>query len=85
MGAPPMIEGYGVGEYLCAHHVLISHANAYRVYEIEFKAKQKGRAGITLVQNYFYPKTNTSEDIEAAERAMQFMVKNCLVLYIKNN
>jgi lactase-phlorizin hydrolase len=58
--------------YQCAHTVLKSHAMAYRIYEREFKATQGGKVGITIDSGWYEPATNSSEDIEAAERSIQF-------------
>jgi lactase-phlorizin hydrolase len=54
--------------------MLKSHAMAYRIYEAEFKAEQGGVVGVTLNTNWNEPATDKPEDIEAAERAMQFSV-----------
>ncbi|KAG5671417.1 hypothetical protein PVAND_001615 [Polypedilum vanderplanki] len=50
------VRAPGVGEYLCGHHVLISHANVYHLYKEKFYKKQKGEIGISLNLRYNYPK-----------------------------
>uniref|UniRef100_A0A0A9XVM1 Myrosinase 1 n=2 Tax=Lygus hesperus TaxID=30085 RepID=A0A0A9XVM1_LYGHE len=70
----PCINLFGYGEYLAAHHLLIAHAKAYRVYDQEFRATQQGRVTIALDTMYHFPKTDSKEDLEAAERAMQFQL-----------
>lgn len=70
---PPLVNANGVGEYLCAHHVILAHARTYRVYRSKYYATQKGKVGINLQAKFYYPNTPTStNDMDAAERAMQF-------------
>lgn len=38
----PGIVSRGVGEYICAKNLLLAHAKAYRIYDKQFRAKQKG-------------------------------------------
>lgn len=63
-----------IGDYLCGHTVLKAHARAWHLYDDEFRMKQGGTIGITLDAFWFEPMTNTTEDIDAAERRMQFSV-----------
>lgn len=59
--------------YQCVHTVIKSHGLAYRIYEAEFKAEQKGKIGITLDSNWNEPRDrNNSEDVAASHRAMRF-------------
>lgn len=39
----PALNLSGVGEYICAHNVLKSHASVYRLYNETFKPLQKGK------------------------------------------
>uniref|UniRef100_A0A914XGY9 beta-glucosidase n=1 Tax=Plectus sambesii TaxID=2011161 RepID=A0A914XGY9_9BILA len=57
--------------YLCAHHMLLSHAAAYHIYKSEFKGEQKGQCGFTLVCAWKEPATSNPEDQAAARRAFQ--------------
>lgn len=70
-------------KYLSGHYQLLAHAEAYRIYEKEFKEKQKGKnretigsflgtIGIALNPAWNEPATNSPEDIAAAERARVF-------------
>ncbi|XP_055585759.1 myrosinase 1-like [Uranotaenia lowii] len=69
----PLIYAPGVGEYLCAHHVLLSHAAAYHVYDKKYRAMQKGVVGITLSGRFYYPANNqTGPDV--VDRALQFQL-----------
>ena len=63
--------------YKCAHTILKSHAMAYRIYESEFKETQGGKCGITIDSGWYEPASDKPEDIEAAERAVQFKVNAC--------
>nr|XP_026496812.1 myrosinase 1-like [Vanessa tameamea] len=68
----PVLESHGIGEYLCAHYMLLGHARAYHLYDKEFRPKQKGKIGITLDAFWAEPKdSNKKEDHEAAERYLQ--------------
>ncbi|KAF7824490.1 vicianin hydrolase-like [Senna tora] len=58
--------------YIVGHHWLLSHAAAVRLYKDKYQASQKGEIGITLVTFWYYPKTNTTADIEARKRAIDF-------------
>jgi len=64
----------GVGEYLAGHHMILAHAKAYRVYEKDFKGKQKGKISLSLAGRCTFPFTNTKEDTEAALRYREFEV-----------
>lgn len=70
----PLIYSPGVGIYLCAHHVTLAHARAYRLYKREFY-HFKGKVGPVLNFYYYWPKDPTKqEDIDSAERAITFFV-----------
>lgn len=70
----PGVNGTAVGYYLAAYTLIISHANVYRLYEQEFRTKQRGKVGITLNGEWYEPKTDSQEDKQAAEMAMQFVL-----------
>ncbi|XP_019545090.3 myrosinase 1 [Aedes albopictus] len=69
----PMVHASGVGEYLCAHHVLLSHAAAYHLYQKRYFDHQYGILGITLSGRYFYPANNETK-AEVVDRALQFQI-----------
>lgn len=50
-GYAPGIDSKGVGEYLCAKHVLLAHAKAWRIYDTEFRSKQNGTFSFDIKQN----------------------------------
>ncbi|XP_063701294.1 myrosinase 1-like [Culicoides brevitarsis] len=68
---PPFIHGEGVAEYLCGHHILISHATAYHLYKKKY-SHYGGKIGITLNSRYFIPKDG--KDSSLTERGMQYML-----------
>lgn len=49
---------------LVSHHLLLAHGKAVRAYR---KMQFKGEIGITLNMNHAYPKTNSLENVKAAE------------------
>lgn len=70
--APGIIRDPAVEVYQVAHHLILAHARAARIYKEHFALIQKGMIGIANCGDYRFPKTKTSADIDAAERAMVF-------------
>lgn len=62
--AAPGMNFRGVGDYLCMHHVILSHALVYHMYQREFKDDQNGAIGITLNNRFAFKKGNGSEVID---------------------
>ncbi|XP_044761903.1 myrosinase 1-like [Coccinella septempunctata] len=67
----PLIHSPGIGDYLCGKTILVAHSKAFHIYDKEFREKQGGKIGITIDTIWAEPRTNKSEDVEAAEREMQ--------------
>ncbi|KAJ8715710.1 hypothetical protein PYW07_010192 [Mythimna separata] len=65
------LNSKAVTTYLCAKHLLVAHAKAYKLYDQEFRAKQGGECGITISVNWFGAATESPEDIVAAELRRQ--------------
>ncbi|XP_012831331.1 PREDICTED: beta-glucosidase 13-like [Erythranthe guttata] len=59
--------------YIAAHHMLICHASTIKLYKEKYQETQKGEIGITQVSNWMVPHSSTKLDIEAAQRALDFM------------
>ncbi|MFQ6670090.1 hypothetical protein Gotur_035118 [Gossypium turneri] len=62
----------GTEPYIVSHYLLLTHATAADLYKKKYQETQGGQIGITLNSHYCEPYTNTSLDIEAAKRAMDF-------------
>ncbi|KAF2883294.1 hypothetical protein ILUMI_22883 [Ignelater luminosus] len=62
----------GIGEYICSHNVLKAHAAIYHLYNDTFREKQHGKIIINLDSAWFEPASNSKDDIEASDRALQF-------------
>ena len=63
----------GTDPYLVAHNLLLSHAAAVKLYREKYQASQKGIIGITLISHWFLPFSNSKQDQDAAQRALEFM------------
>ncbi|XP_022736507.1 vicianin hydrolase-like [Durio zibethinus] len=59
--------------YILAHHLLLSHAAAVKLYRDKYQSSQKGKIGITIITNWFIPKFDTTADHKAASRALDFL------------
>jgi lactase-phlorizin hydrolase len=59
--------------FAVAHTIIRAHARAWHSYDRDFRSKQAGKVGITMVTQWAEPKDpNNPDDVEAAERVMQF-------------
>ncbi|XP_042489603.1 beta-glucosidase 12-like, partial [Macadamia integrifolia] len=59
--------------YLVAHHQLLAHAAAVKVYTDKYQASQKGKIGITVVSHWMVPYSKEVSNYVAAQRALDFM------------
>lgn len=81
----PMLNATGVGEYLCAKHLVLGHARAYYLYQNKFKrAEQNGQVGITISVNWFGAHTDSAEDEFAAEIKRQGEVCGFILVDFKS-
>lgn len=71
-GRAPNINEPGIANYLAIKTMLLAHARAHHVYHQEFKDTQKGKVGIAFNIHWFEPYANSSEDVAAAERTLQY-------------
>ncbi|KAL2906778.1 Beta-glucosidase 40 [Bienertia sinuspersici] len=60
--------------YIVAHHLLLAHATAVDIYRKKYQRKQGGSIGASLDTMWFEPETNTTENIDAAQRALDFQL-----------
>ena len=60
--------------YRVAHHLILAHAKAARVYREEFKDQQGGMIGMTNNCDWRHPKTDTPADRAAAQRSLEFFL-----------
>lgn len=59
--------------YIVSHNLLLSHATAVKLYKEKYQGHQKGEIGITIVTQWFIPKTESPADQEAASRMLDFL------------
>ncbi|KAK1266618.1 Beta-glucosidase 12 [Acorus gramineus] len=60
--------------YIVAHHQLLAHAEAVKLYRNKYKESQNGMIGITLISSWFIPVTASKSNKDAAQRAQDFML-----------
>ncbi|CAJ1806474.1 unnamed protein product [Sphenostylis stenocarpa] len=60
--------------YLAAHHMLLAHASAARLYRKKYQAIQRGVIGLNIISFGYVPKTNSTDDVRAAQRARDFNI-----------
>ncbi|XP_052172713.1 beta-glucosidase 40 [Diospyros lotus] len=60
--------------YIVAHNVLLSHATVADIYAKKYKPKQLGSVGISFDVIWFESATNSTDDIEATQRAQDFQL-----------
>ncbi|XP_033746871.1 LOW QUALITY PROTEIN: uncharacterized protein LOC117332095 [Pecten maximus] len=79
------VKGYGLGTlapgevgqnvYIVGHNLLLAHAAVYHLYSRTYQPYQKGKLGISLTAPWAQPMNQSNQqDIEASERALQFMI-----------
>uniref|UniRef100_A0A2P2LXX8 Beta-glucosidase 11-like n=2 Tax=Rhizophora mucronata TaxID=61149 RepID=A0A2P2LXX8_RHIMU len=60
--------------YLAAHHMLLAHASAAKLYKRKYQVKQHGFIGLTLNAIWYVPLTNSKEDEIATQRMRDFFL-----------
>ncbi|CAJ2679017.1 unnamed protein product [Trifolium pratense] len=63
----------GTEPYLTSHYQLLAHAAAAKLYKTKYQASQNGLLGITLNSDWFVPVSHEKSDVDAAQRALDFM------------
>ncbi|XXG54092.1 hypothetical protein AAC387_Pa03g2060 [Persea americana] len=63
-----------VEPYIVAHNSLLAHASVYRLYQEKYQARQKGEIGININCVWFVPYTNSTADVKATQRALDFYI-----------
>ncbi|CAK9145941.1 unnamed protein product [Ilex paraguariensis] len=58
--------------YTVAHHQLIAHAAAVKLYKDKYQKLQNGNIGITLATFWYVPFSNSTDDYRAARRSLDF-------------
>ncbi|KAL2514175.1 Beta-glucosidase 17 [Forsythia ovata] len=59
--------------YIAARFLLLCHAQTVKLYREKYKPFQKGQIGIVLVSHWFVPYSKSQADVQAAQRALDFM------------
>lgn len=77
----PILNSTAFGTYLCAKHLLLAHANAYHLYNNEFRPTQGGLCGITIAVSWYDSLTDSDEDKFAAELKKQGDVSSIAYLH----
>ncbi|XP_031255939.1 beta-glucosidase 17-like isoform X3 [Pistacia vera] len=64
----------GTEPYLVAHHLLLCHATAVKLYKKNYQASQQGAIGITVYTWWTVPKFQTISCKKAASRSFDFLI-----------
>ncbi|KAM0852523.1 hypothetical protein ACQ4PT_051697 [Festuca glaucescens] len=59
--------------YVAAHNTLLAHASVFSLYKEKYQPMQKGVVGINVYSYWSYPLTNSTADLEAAQRCKDFL------------
>jgi len=63
-----------VDPYVAAHNVLLAHASVYRMYHAKYQGPQGGKISITLSCDWGEPFSNSTADVQAAQRYLEFFL-----------
>ncbi|VAH06638.1 unnamed protein product [Triticum turgidum subsp. durum] len=63
-----------VEPYTVAHHSILAHAAAVRLYRDKYQATQGGVVGMNIYSFWNYPFSPTPADVAATQRSLDFMV-----------
>ncbi|XP_030953642.1 beta-glucosidase 13-like [Quercus lobata] len=68
------LQNAATDPFLCAHHIILAHATAVKLYRDTYQSTQAGQIGLSLVTEWFLPASDTIQDQDAARRAFDFLV-----------
>ncbi|RDB17253.1 Beta-glucosidase 1B [Hypsizygus marmoreus] len=60
--------------WIVGHNLIVSHATAVKLYRDQYKASQGGQIGITLNGDWQMPYDDNTENVEAAQHALDFAI-----------
>ncbi|CAL5425995.1 unnamed protein product [Camellia sinensis] len=60
--------------YIAAHHILLAHSSAARLYKQKYQGRQQGFIGMNVYVYWPVPCTNATEDVIAAQRTNDFLI-----------
>ncbi|KAK8961093.1 putative beta-glucosidase 23 [Platanthera guangdongensis] len=58
--------------YIAVHNMLLAHAKVVNLYRTKYQNNQNGQIGMNFYSFWVYPTSNSSDDIEAAQRVFDF-------------
>ncbi|CAN1250293.1 Beta-glucosidase 11 [Linum perenne] len=62
----------GTEPYIVAHNLLLAHSAAYHLYKSKYQ-NLTAEIGVTYVTHWFVPYSNATKDVDAAQRALDWM------------
>ncbi|CAN1830500.1 Beta-glucosidase 24 [Linum perenne] len=63
----------GIEPYIVAHNLLLAHSAAYHLYKSKYQQHLTAEIGVTYVTHWFVPYSNATKDVDAAQRALDWM------------
>ncbi|KAG8038226.1 hypothetical protein G9C98_006553 [Cotesia typhae] len=70
---PPRINQSGIASYICGHNALLAHAKTYKLYNEQFRNKQRGTVSLVVSLMWFHPgNLNDTNESKAAMQATDF-------------
>ncbi|XP_047181502.1 beta-glucosidase 10-like [Vigna umbellata] len=69
--------------YLAAHHMLLAHASAARVYKKKYQGMRHGSIGFSHLVPGFLPQPNSTEDLMAVQKVQDFFIGNFVDAAVK--
>ncbi|CAN1250369.1 Beta-glucosidase 27 [Linum perenne] len=63
----------GIEPYIVAHNLLLAHSAAYHLYKSKYQQHLTGEIGVTYITHWFVPYSNATKDVDAAQRALDWM------------